>query len=238
MTTTKPERQRNRRRRKQSSTMPYILGGAFLAIIGVIVAVVMLANNNKTKIEIKPFDGVAGQTDEGFWYKGQPDAPVKVVEFADYECPGCGRLEENLQPANFDENYIKTGKVQFIFKELPLTDIHPSAQFAAEVARCAGDQNMFWPVHDYIFASQATWSRNAHSQAIILDPASDPGADADQIQACVDSKKYTQAVTDSQLAAFNAGITSTPTVLLNGQPFDVRSVEQLLQAIDAIAPAQ
>ena len=82
--------------------------------------------------------------------------PVTLVEFTDYQCPFCSRFFTNTLP-DIEREY--EGKVTFVVKDLPLTNIHSKALVAAEAARCAGEQGEFWDMHDILFNSQAQWTR-------------------------------------------------------------------------------
>ncbi len=84
--------------------------------------------------------------------KGDPNAPITIVEYSDFECPYCGRFYADTYK-QIDAEYIKTGKAKLVFKDFPLT-IHPQAPKAAEAARCAQEQGKFWEMHDKLFDLQ------------------------------------------------------------------------------------
>lgn len=85
--------------------------------------------------------------------EGNTNAPVTFIEFADYQCPFCGRFYTDAE-AQIKKEYIDTGKVKLYYRDYPLIQIHPGAQKAAEAARCAGDQGKYWQYHDLIFQNQ------------------------------------------------------------------------------------
>lgn len=213
-------------RRQKGAMLPLFMGLGLVGIVGAVLAlVVFLRPPSDEEVALEDFEpkvqpqAEVGQTPEGFWYKGDPNAPVKVIGYADYECPACYTMEQSLEENAFDQQYIETGKVQFIFHDLPLTSIHPLAQYSAEVARCGGDQGKFWPVHDAIFATQKIWDQGAPNGAdSIMIAAEKAGADRGQLEACVEAGTHTQAVTAAMNQAFAEGHTSTPTVLVNGFP--------------------
>ena len=108
-----------------------------------------------------------------------------------------------------DEEYIKTGKVQYVLRDLPLESIHRFAFKAAEATHCAGDQGKYWELHDRFFANQSKLSRadlTAHAQAIGLDVAA--------FDKCVDGDKYTARVRKDVVEVQQAGGTGTPTFYL------------------------
>ena len=82
--------------------------------------------------------------------KGNPNAPVTVVEFSDFQCPFCSRFFQQTLPL-IEENYIDTGKIKFVYKDLPLDNLHPNARAAHIAAECADEQGKFWEYHDVLF---------------------------------------------------------------------------------------
>jgi protein-disulfide isomerase len=89
-------------------------------------------------------------------YKGDPNAPLVVVEFSDFQCPSCQRHALETQPV-LDERFVETGEILWVFKHLPLR-MHPQAPAAAAAAECAGDQGQFWEMYHGLFEAQDQWS--------------------------------------------------------------------------------
>jgi protein-disulfide isomerase len=202
------------------SLLPFYLGLALLTILGLTWVLTSSLNKDTptpaASVPARPAIAfAAGQTAEGFWYKGDPNAPVKVVEYADFECPACATLEDQLARSNFDQKYVETGKVQYIYREFPLTRIHPSATLTAEVSRCAGDQNVYWPVHYALFDTQKQWAGKGNARDVILSVAAGAGADRAKLEACLDSQTHTAAISASEAETIKRGINSTPTVFVN-----------------------
>lgn len=180
-----------------------------------------------------------GKTADNYWYKGQPEAPVKVEIYADYECPACRTLELELAQANFDGLYVETGKAQVIFREFPLKTIHQSAQLTAEIARCAGDQNLFWPIHNALFDSQTQWAKSLGPKTQIMAAVEQAGADRQKIESCVDAGTYTNVINTAYDAALERQLQQTPTVFVDGQQvnFETDFAKTLMAAVDAKLPA-
>ncbi len=84
---------------------------------------------------------------------GNQAAPVTLIEFSDYQCPFCGAFYKNTE-ITLKKDYVDTGKVKLVYRDFPLTQIHPGAQKGAEAARCAGDQGKYWEFHDGVFSNQ------------------------------------------------------------------------------------
>src|SRR5579871_2823363 len=118
------------------------------------------------------------------WYAiGRDDAPITVVEFADYQCPFCRKFHSDTF-AELKKNYIDTGKVRFVSRDLPLT-IHPNASDAAIAARCAGEQHKFWEMRDLLLENSADLSPRA-----LLKYAKQINLDMSAFGSCVKEKKY------------------------------------------------
>ena len=103
--------------------------------------------------------------------KGENNAKVTLVEFTDYQCPFCSRHYRQTWP-QLEQEYIKTGKVKLVLRDMPLEAIHPQALKAAEAAHCAGEQGKYWEMHDRLFANQNALARKDLSdsaQALGLD---------------------------------------------------------------------
>lgn len=232
------QRRRGRTVQKRSSMLPLYLGIGLIAIIGVIIFMVTRTSDSGGDVDIgtaRTINAPVGQTAQGFWYMGSPDAPVKVVEYADYQCPGCAAMEQSIHNSDFVQKYVESGQVQFIYHEFPLINIHESAQLSAEIARCGGDQGKFWPVHDALFATQDQWAGKGNARAVLLSAASKAGADRGQIEACLAAGTHTKAVETAGQNANQAGVSSTPTVYVNGNVATLTSdyAQSLSAAVDA-----
>src|SRR5665647_3286385 len=90
---------------------------------------------------------------DAIYVLGKSDAPLTMVEFTDYQCPFCGRFEATTFP-EIKKNYIDTGKMRLIVRDLPLGDMHPFALKAAQSVHCAGDQGEFWEMKELVFKNQ------------------------------------------------------------------------------------
>jgi len=149
---------------------------------------------------------------------GAASAPVTLVEFSDFQCPFCQRVEPTLKQVR----QAYGDKVRVVWKDFPLTQIHPQAFKASEAAHCAGDQGKFWEYHDRLFANQ-----QALQPSDLKKHASDLGLDASAFATCLDSSKYGERVRDGVAEGSRLGVNSTPTIYINGrmlsgaQPFEV-----------------
>ena len=153
-------------------------------------------------------DKVKMSVGKGWYAMGRDDAPVTMVEFTDYQCPFCRKFERESF-ADLKKNYIDTGKVRFVSRDLPL-EFHPNAAPAAEAVRCAGEQHKFWEMHDAIMQDSAT-DLSADS---ILKYGDKVGLDATAFRACVADKKFVAAIQKDTTDAGTLGISGTPSFVI------------------------
>ena len=146
---------------------------------------------------------------EGRPSQGPDDALVEFVEFTDYECPFCRRFRETTYPV-IRERF--EGRVKWVVRNYPLTQIHPNAQLAAEAAECALDQDRFWEYHDLLFERHDQLGR-----ADLKSHARELGLDGDQFDSCLDSGEKISVVQNDLRDGFRFGVTGTPTFFINGQ---------------------
>jgi protein-disulfide isomerase len=139
---------------------------------------------------------------------GSASAPVTLVEFSDFQCPFCQRVAPTLKQVK--EKY--GDKVRVVWKDFPLTQIHPQAFKAGEAAHCAADQGKFWEYHDRLFANQ-----QALQPTDLKKHAADMGLDAAAFATCLDSSKYGERVRDGVAEGSRLGVNSTPTIYINGR---------------------
>lgn len=153
---------------------------------------------------------------------GDPNAPVTIVEYADYQCPACGYFAREILP-RIVQDYVNSGKVRIEFRvrpflsPLPLTDPGNESVQAAEAAMCAGDQGHYWEYNHALFTHQNGENAGAFSQDNLTTLADDLGMNTTAFTACLDTGTHQQAVIDSKTASDSAGITQTPTLIINGQ---------------------
>lgn len=164
---------------------------------------------------------------------GEPDAPVVIVEYTDFQCPFCSRHFQQTFPA-IVEQYVNTGLVRYVFKDFPLNSIHPQAAKAAEAARCAGDQEQYVEMHDLLFANQQEWSGKDPIN-IFVGYAEQLGLDSDSFSECLTSGQYEAAVNGDLQEGIGFGVTGTPAFFLNGYPLSgAQPLSVFQQAIESL----
>jgi protein-disulfide isomerase len=165
--------------------------------------------------EVKRYDVPAGNNPS----LGSDKAPITIVEFSDYQCPFCLKWHQDVF-TKLEEKY--GDKVRLVYRDFPLSEIHPQAEPAAEAARCAGEQNKYWEYHNQLFSGQQELGKEgflAYAQAINLN--------IPNFTKCVDERRYQNEVKANYDFAAQLGVRSTPTFFINGlavvgaQPFEV-----------------
>jgi protein-disulfide isomerase len=144
--------------------------------------------------------------------KGASSASVVLLEYADFQCPYCGEFARATLP-ELERRYVTTGKVQLVFRHLPLQEIHPQALMAAEAAECAAQQGKFWEVHDALFTDQRL------DEASLMTKVRSAGLTLDRFSACVRGGGAVKVRQD--LTAGRAlGLAVTPTFLIGRRQAD------------------
>jgi protein-disulfide isomerase len=179
-------------------------GAAALLIAAAGLAAASLATRAAAGAEPPPAQLRLGSHEEAL---GRADAPLTVVEFTDYQCPYCRRFAAETFP-QLKHDYIDTGKVRFIVRDLPLT-FHSAARPAAEAAHCAGEQGRFWAMHDALLGGAADLTHGgieARAAALHLDRK--------RLHACLAAARYAGAIERNAADADALGVNGTPTFLI------------------------
>jgi protein-disulfide isomerase len=138
-------------------------------------------------------------------FKGKADAKLTLVEFSDYECPFCARHASRTMP-QLEKEYIKTGKVKYVFMDFPIESIHKRAFKAHEAALCAGEQGKYWEIHDRFFSN-----RRALAPKDLLNHAESLQLDMEKFRTCLDGGKHASEIRQDIAEGRKAGVRGTPT---------------------------
>lgn len=163
--------------------------------------------------------------------KGNPNALITIIEFSDFQCPFCAKFHESTLP-QLEQQYISTGKVNFVYRDFPIQSIHPNAVPAALASECADDQGKFWEIHDLIFQNQRNWQDLPlqDSAKLFKQYAVQLGLDIDEFDSCMTTGKHFEEIQKDLNDGRNYGVTGTPgffvgneeigfTKLIGAQPF-------------------
>src|SRR5215203_4514055 len=158
---------------------------------------------------------------------GSVDAPVTLVEYGDYECPYCGAAHPIVQAIQQEMG----DRLRFVFRNFPLTQVHPHAEGAAEAAEAAGDQGAFWPYHDYLFEHQ-----QALSPQDLTGYAGEFNLDAARFERALENHDFEEHVRADFMSGVRSGVNGTPTFFINGvRHDDSYDYEVLLAAVNDAA---
>jgi protein-disulfide isomerase len=154
---------------------------------------------------------------------GPADAPVTLVEYGDFQCPYCRAAHFYLK------NVLATmgNDMRFVFRHMPLTQVHPMAEIAAEAAESAGEQDKFWPMHDVIYENQ-----DLLSPALLAKLAQRLGLDMERFTEDVQTHRFRDKVKQDFMGAVRSGAAGTPTFFINGERFEGNfDDESLIEAL-------
>ena len=149
--------------------------------------------------------------------RGNPDAPVQVVEFADFECPACAGFATITEP-DVRTRIIDRGLASITYYDFPLT-MHPNTMPASHAAACADEQGKFWSMHDRIFQGQDEWNGQATDspKEFFKRYANEVGLDIGRWEACYDSKKYERRINANLADGLRRGVGSTPSFVIGNK---------------------
>lgn len=146
---------------------------------------------------------------------GNPDAPVLIEEFSDFQCPFCARFFRETE-AKLIQEYVTTGKARFVYRHFAF--IGPESVWASQAAECAGKQELFWEFHAKLFNNQAGENQGAFSVDRLKRFAQELGMSADLFNRCLDTNETLDKVRNDTEEAQRLGVRSTPTFFINGAP--------------------
>ncbi len=242
------EARRQEQQRKQTIQIAVIIGAIAVIVIGGAVVLSALSGQQQQQASALPPVKSASkitppnaEPNGKAW--GPADAPIKIEEYLDYQCPACGQYARNFEPAVI-EAFAKTGKVRYEVNFMPFLEDRVGgreSRDAVQAALCAADQNKFWQMHATLFVNQPiTGQENIgnYSKPRLKEMAATiEGMDTAAFNACLDANKYESTVLQIRRDGEARGVQQTPTFFVNGQPFPgVRSVQDFQQIFAQVAP--
>ena len=228
---------RNTVRQARNSTRPkaffWILG--LIALIGV-AALGYVASRPKSSTVVAD---VADTTNAGpaqGYLIGKVDAPVKILEFADFECPSCGGWATVTEP-DVRSRIINAGLANLTYYDFPLTQ-HRNTIAASNAAACADEQGKFWPMHDRLFQAQDEWNGESTEQPkpFFKRYAGEVGLDVGKWESCYDARKYQKRIAANLADGIRRGVNSTPSFIIGNKLYaGMRTYDELKALIDSLA---
>lgn len=164
--------------------------------------------------------------------KGNDDATVTLVEYADFQCPACASYHPVMDELR---QLFADDQLRIEFRHLPLTQIHPNAAPAARATEAAERQGMFWEMHDVLFEKQREWSQSRNATALFRGYAEALGMDVDQFASDMKSSEVRRIVDQHAASARTLGLRGTPSFVLNGRVLEnnPRSASEFAALIEA-----
>ena len=201
-------------RQSMKRYLPFVIViGAALVTLG---SGAMLYRAKRPQLLSIPANKVlSGKSTESMHIRGNPDAPVTLEEFADFQCPPCSNF------AGFGEELLKQydSRLRIVFRNFPLSG-HEHAREAALAAEAAGLQGRFWDMHDVLYREQAVWSKAPNARELFESYAGTIGLNLDQFKKDMDGEQAKARVDSDYARGESLGIKVTPTLYINGQPVD------------------
>ncbi len=145
--------------------------------------------------------------------KGDENAPVTIIEFGDYQCPGCMAFNQQIKPG-MELSLVETGKAKFVYYDFPITSGHPNAFLAARASRCADDQGRYWEYHDNLFRTQSRWAALTNPAGLFVEYSRTLQMDDDAFEACLMSDRHAELVTANMQLGEVMGVGGTPWILI------------------------
>jgi protein-disulfide isomerase len=227
----------NQARRAQSSKRFYLLLGA-IGLLGA-GALGYAATRTAPVPPPREVDPALAAQAEGYLI-GRPDAPVKIIEFSDFECPYCAQFAAVTEP-DIRKRLVETGEASFRYYDYPL-DQHRNSWPASHAAACANEQGKFWEMHERIFAGQGDWNTQATSnpRRIFQGYAREVGLDTGKWEQCYDSQRYLTKIQANKAEGDRRQIGGTPTFFVNDRKFEgigYDGIKALVDSAKAALPA-
>ena len=228
--------QRDKRQRQQRLVVILVVAGAAL-IIAAFLIVPSIQRAAAPVGEIIPITPKA-LPEANANTLGDPNAPVLVEVWSDFQCPACRIFAEQVEPLVV-QNYVTPGKALYVYRQFPFLDdntVIKESDQSANASMCAADQGRFWDYHDILFANWNGENAGAFADKRLVAFAESLGLDMDQFNTCFKANTFRTQINKDLQDGANAGVNGTPSVFVNGQlltPGQVPSFEVVAAAIDA-----
>ena len=234
---------KEQRAKKQRQQRLFVIGG----IVVVALLFILLLALPSIQEAATPVGAIATITSKGLEEKGDatlgdPNAPVKIEVFEDFQCPACRTYSETIEPRIID-SYVTPGKVYYVFRQFPfIDDKAPTKESdqAANSSLCAAEQKRFWDYHDMLFANWNGENQGSFSDRRLKAFAETLKLDMNAFNTCFAAKRFQQIINAGLADGQRLGVTGTPSVFVNGTqitPGFIPSYEEIQKAVEAaLAP--
>ncbi|MCX6054004.1 MAG: DsbA family protein [Chloroflexi bacterium] len=222
-------KRKKKKQQKRKDLTPIIIVGT----LAVVIVIIVILTQFKPVGDITIPETQKASITNGLMM-GDPNAKVQIVEFADFQCPGCGYYWANMEP-EIKTQYIETGKANLTYSPFSFLGDRAADQSwnesnkSTEAVYCANDQDKFWEYRDFLFANQNGENQGAFSQVRLLAFGKEINLDSKIFKDCLVSGKYAQGVIDANLYATEQSVNQTPSFLVNGK---LVTADILIQTIE------
>jgi protein-disulfide isomerase len=210
----------------------WVLGGIALGGVG---ALGYVASKPKSTSAVRDIADTTNAGPAQGYLIGKVDAPVKILEYADFECPSCGGFATVTEP-DVRTRIIEPGLANLTYFDFPLTQ-HRNTLAASNAAACADEQGKFWPMHDRIFQGQEEWNGEATDapKPFFKRYAGEIGLDVAKWESCYDARKYQKRINANLADGLKRGVNSTPTFIIGNKMYPgMRNYDELKKLVDSV----
>jgi protein-disulfide isomerase len=225
---------KNARRSTRPKAFLWLLG--VIALVGIAALGYVATKTKSSSVQtIETTDTTNAGPSQGYLI-GKVDAPVKILEFADFECPSCAGFATVTEP-DVRTRIVDAGIANLTYLDFPLT-MHRNTLAASNAAACADEQGKFWPMHDRLFQAQDEWNGEATEapKPFFKRYAGEVGLDVAKWETCFDARKYQSRISANLADGLRRGVNSTPTFIIGNRLYPgMRSYDEMKRIVDSVA---
>lgn len=235
-TSTKRQAIRDKRRQEQRKQRLYIILG--IIAVALVIALILIIPGLLPAGEVATITPLDRPMVDGRAL-GDPNAPVKIDVYEDFQCPACKNFSEDVEP-EIVEQYVASGDVYYTFRHFPFIDdasVRKESDQSANASMCAADQGRFWDYHDVLFANWNGENQNAFSDKRLVAFAESIGLNMDAFNDCFQANTFENEIETDLAAGRMKGVQGTPSVFVNGEqltPGFVPSFDEISQKVESI----
>ncbi len=217
------------------SLKPFYVVLGLVAIVGIVLIVRAAGGGAPAPLVMADCAGPPlGGVQPGGVVLGPDSAPVKITEYADFECPSCARFAILTMP-DVQQRLIPTGKLQWRWMDFPLPQ-HVNSPLAHVAAACAADQGKFWPMEYALYYHQDEWFADRNPEGKFVDYARQAGVNVDSFKVCVTQRRPWPRIEANKCSGDQLGVGGTPTLFLNGKPLpEAYAFDDLRRIVDSVS---
>lgn len=230
----KDRRRKQRQKQRQNAVLAIVAG------VAILLAIIILPNLIKSSAPVGDFIVITpvARPQVNGTAMGDPNAPVRIDVFEDFQCPACQYYSENVEKPVV-ENLVTNGTVYYVFRHYPFIDDRAATKESdqsANASLCAGDQNRFWDYHDMLYANWKGENIGYLTDTRLIAFAKAIGLDMDRFESCFKDNRFKDQIEQDLKDGNRMGASGTPSVFVNGKlitPGQVPSYEDIASAVQA-----